>query len=379
MYPLGVEPDVPLFRVLGGQAVVLPVVAPHKDAQPRRGAEFPRLAGTLGLLSALCPEVAAVSQLGADVVEVLLGFGQCQLLKDTFQIGQLHPRLFQLRRDVLLRRFCLGVFFEILRRVLLRRQPHIQRDIHVGAVGVVVVLRRQTAHAPLHAVQVGGDQLAVHTPCVAVFALGQLLLLSGDLAAEPGSAVGGGFYQILPLLLHALGLLPLFIEVVQQAGEAGVRLLLRRAAVLPHMQVGEVHGHAEAFQHRRCKALFVHSIPPRGKSAPQRRSMPRDRGIRAAAGAESQFPRHQRRQAVDRTHQPLIRGRALPRCGGESREFLLCHCEGRYLVRRRGQVIKQPRQHLPVGVHLKVDAAQTVDDVSVLVRQYQVGAAGNGL
>ena len=77
----------------------------------------------------------------------------------------------------------------------------------------------------------------------------------------------------------------------------------------------------------------------------------------------------------------LLRGnrRLLLSAGGESRKFLLCHCEGRYLVRRRGQVIKQPRQHLPVGVHLKVDAAQTVDDVSVPVRQYQVGAAGNGL
>jgi len=186
---LGVQPQIPLFRVLGGKAVVLPVVAAHQNTQSGGGTELPGLAGPLerGLFSASAPaEIASVGQLGPDVVEVLLALCQRQLLLDALQIHQLGAALFHLLRQVFLRRFGLGIFLKILGGVLLRRQPHIQRDVHIGAVGIIVVLGRQAAHTALHAVEVGGDQFAVHTPLVPIAAVQQFLLLGRQLAADAG-------------------------------------------------------------------------------------------------------------------------------------------------------------------------------------------------
>ena len=60
--------------------VVLTVAAAHQNPQARRGAELPWTGGPLeaGLLFAPAPEVAALRQLGTDVVEVLL---QLRLLR----------------------------------------------------------------------------------------------------------------------------------------------------------------------------------------------------------------------------------------------------------------------------------------------------------
>ena len=71
---LGMEPDVPLVGVLCGQAVILPVVAAHQDAQARGGAELPGSGGPLeaGLLFAPLADIAAVGELDADIVEILL-------------------------------------------------------------------------------------------------------------------------------------------------------------------------------------------------------------------------------------------------------------------------------------------------------------------
>ena len=190
---LGMEPDVPLVGVLCGQAVILPVVAAYQDTQARGGVELPWPGGPLeaGLLLAVTAEVAAVGELGADIVEVLLRFGLGQLLQNALKILQLLPALLQLGRQVLLRRFGLGVLLEVAGSVLLRRQAHIQRDVDVGAVLIIVVLGGEAALPPLHAVEVGGDQLAADAQAVTVQTGGQLLLLGGDLTADAVPGSGG--------------------------------------------------------------------------------------------------------------------------------------------------------------------------------------------
>ena len=192
---LGVKPDVPLIGVLCGQTVVLAVVASHEDTQARGGAELPWPGGPLeaGLLFAPLADIAAVGELDADIVEVLLRFGLGQLLQNALQILQLLPALLQLGRQVLLRRFGLGVLLEVAGGILLRRQAHIQRDVDVGAVLIIVVLGGETALAPLHAVEVGGDELAADAQAVTVQTGSQLLLLGGDLTADAVPGSGGGF------------------------------------------------------------------------------------------------------------------------------------------------------------------------------------------
>lgn len=97
----------------------------------------------------------------------------------------------QLGRQVLLRRFGLGVLLEVAGGILLRRQAHVQRDVDVGAVFVVVVLGGEAALSPRHTIEVGGDQLAADAQAVTVQTGGQLLLLGGDLTADAVPGSGG--------------------------------------------------------------------------------------------------------------------------------------------------------------------------------------------
>ena len=191
---LGMEPDVPLVGVLCGQTVILPVVASHEDTQARGGAELPWPGGPLeaGLLFAPLADIAAVGELDADIVEVLLRFGLGQLLQNTLQILQLLPALLQLGRQVLLRRFGFGVLLEVAGGILLRRQAHVQRDVDVGAVRIIVVLGGEAALPPRHTIEVGGDELAADAQAVTVQTGGQLLLLGGDLTADAVPGGGGG-------------------------------------------------------------------------------------------------------------------------------------------------------------------------------------------
>ncbi len=85
-----------------------------------------------GLLFAPAPKVAALRQLGTDVVEVLLQLRLLQLLHHALQIGELLPALFQLLRQDALRRLGLGILLEVAGGVLLRRQQRIQTDIQLG-------------------------------------------------------------------------------------------------------------------------------------------------------------------------------------------------------------------------------------------------------
>lgn len=102
---LGVEPQVPLLRRPGGQAVVLPVAAAHKNRQSGGGTELPGLAGALeGLLfPTLGAKIAAVGQFGADIVEILLGLSLRQLLQNTLQVLQFSTGSGQLLCEVFFR------------------------------------------------------------------------------------------------------------------------------------------------------------------------------------------------------------------------------------------------------------------------------------
>ena len=112
-------------------------------------------------------------------VEVLLQLRLLQFLHHALQIGELLPALFQLLRQDALRRLGLGILLEVAGGVLLRRQQRIQTDIQLGAALLVVVLRRQAGHAPLHAVEVGGDELTGQPQRLPVPCGGVLLLLKG--------------------------------------------------------------------------------------------------------------------------------------------------------------------------------------------------------
>ena len=377
---LGMEPDVPLVGVLCGQAVILPVVASHEDTQSRGGAELPGLGGALeaGLLFAPSPQVAAVRQLRADIVEVLFRFGLRQLLQNALQILQLLPAPLQLGGQVLLRRLGLGVLLKVPGGILLRRQPDIQRDIHIGAVFVVVVLGGEAALPPLHAVEIGGDQLAADPQVISVLTGGQLLLLRRQLAAHTVAGGGGGLQQIPPLLLHPLRLLPLFVEVVQQVGKAVIDLRLGVGAILGNRAVGKVRQRPVPFDKRRCKGVFTHRLLPPGEHIPQGVPL-RCGGVCAAAGADCQLPRHQRGYGGEGVQQPAIQRRIRRGALQQGGKLLLRHGQRRALILPGGQTVKKPRQHLPVLLRLQIHAAQTVDDAAVPVAEDEIGAAGHPL
>ena len=63
--------------------------------------------------------------------------------------------------QMLLRGLGLGVALVVFRRVLLRREQRVERDVKLRAVLVVVILRRQPRRPALHAVEVRGDEVAV--------------------------------------------------------------------------------------------------------------------------------------------------------------------------------------------------------------------------
>ena len=153
------QPDIPLLALLGGQLVVLAVVASHQNTQPCGGSELAGFGGTLEprLFFAPLADVAAISQFRADVVKVLLAFRLLQFLYHTFQIPQLFPSLCQLLCQHFLSRLGLGILLEVPGGILLRGQAHIQRDVHSGTPLLIVILRGQLSLPPLHAVEIGSD------------------------------------------------------------------------------------------------------------------------------------------------------------------------------------------------------------------------------
>ena len=153
------QPDIPLLALLGGQLVVLAVVASHQNTQPCGGSELAGFGGTLEprLLFAPLADVATVGQLRADIVEVLLALRLLQFLHHALQIPQLLPALGQLLGQHLLGGLGLGILLEVPGGILLRGQAHIQRDVHSGTPLLIVILRGQLSLPPLHAVKIGSD------------------------------------------------------------------------------------------------------------------------------------------------------------------------------------------------------------------------------
>ena len=79
---LGVEPDVPVVRLLQRQLIVLAVVPPHPDQISLGGGELPGLGGgELHLLFLVgVPDVAPRHQLSADLLDVLLRLNALELI-----------------------------------------------------------------------------------------------------------------------------------------------------------------------------------------------------------------------------------------------------------------------------------------------------------
>ena len=353
-----------------GQLVVLGIVAAHQNPQARRGAELtgPGLALEATLFAALA-QVTALHQLGADVVEILLRLRLIDLLTDTFQIGKLGISLFYLLRQYFFGGFRLGVLFEIPVGIFPWGQAHVQGDLNGGAALFIVVLHRHGAHATLHTVEVGDDQLAAKPQGLPVTGLGQLLFLHGQLAAEAGGGVGDGFHQILALLLHPLRLLPADIVGVQQFGEGVVGHVLGIFPILEQRLVCKVNYLVTVADDGGQKSPGRDGIPPGGKG------VPKGGGVRLrAAGAADKLPGHQGGDGGEGGHQPLVQ-RAL---GGRG-EVLLRDGKGVLPGLLGGQVVIETGQHLALGGHLKVHTAETVDDAAVAAAENQVGVAADGL
>ena len=121
---LGVEPDIPVVRLLAGQMIVLAVVAAHQHTEAAGGAELPGSGRPLGLLFALplLPQEPCVPQLVADLHEILLRLGVLDLLQHALQILQIPTGDLQLLSQVLFGGLGLGVLLVVFGGVLLGRQ-----------------------------------------------------------------------------------------------------------------------------------------------------------------------------------------------------------------------------------------------------------------
>ena len=97
-----------------------------------------------------------------------------------------------------------------------------------------------------------------------------------------------------------------------------------------------------------------------------------------AAGAEDDLAGGQRREGGEGADEPRVRRRVTAEAG-EGLKFLLRDGERGTLIRRRGEAVEKPRQHLSVGIHLEIDTAQAVDDMPVPIREDEVGAAADRL
>ena len=232
---LGVEPQLSLARLPGGEGVVLGVVLAHRNPQPRRG---PKLHGP-GLhlqvpLAGLAPlaEIAGAGELLPDLQQVPLPLGQLDSLQYAVQIVQLPPALLDLLREHPLGGLGLVIFLVILGGVLLGREKRVQRDVHLPPLGVVVVRQPGRAHSLLQRVQVGGKDVPQLPLALPVLRGRQLQLL---LAHPAGGAIpypAHRLQKLLPLLPGALGGLPGGVKVLQQLGKAGIGPRLRPRSVL---------------------------------------------------------------------------------------------------------------------------------------------------
>ena len=108
----------------------------------------------------------------------------------------------------------LVVVLVVFGRVLLGREGHVQGDLDLLHIRVVEVHGGEPRLAPLHAVQVGGDDVPQLAQALPVVGGRQLLLLVRQLPAEPGQLVGQSLMEGLAPGPHALGQGLAGIEVV---------------------------------------------------------------------------------------------------------------------------------------------------------------------
>ena len=187
----------------------------------------------------------------ANVVEVLLGLRLRYLLHHALQVQQLRPPLLHEPGEHLLGGLRLAIPLKIFGGILLRRQAHIQRDHPLGAALLVVILRLQPRHAPLHAVEVSGYQLTVYPQLVPIQRLLIFLLLHGQLAPQAIPRVGSSLQQILSLLPNPIRLLPLRKKVVQQRRKALCSGTLAGVFILYYRCKGKVKGAAAPLERHR--------------------------------------------------------------------------------------------------------------------------------
>ena len=202
--------------------------------------------------------------------------------------------------------------------------------------------------------------------------LGVLLLLRGELAAHAVAGARRRLEEVLPLLADAVRLLAPGVEVVEQLGKALRRLLLHGALVLKDRPIGEVRGLSVPAQEHREEILRADGTLPRGKALPERIFVPTAARIRRPAGAVDQLARDERRDGRVGIEQPPVERLLRRGLRKQLQKLLPLRRQRRALVLRGRQVVKQSRQHLPLLRHLKIDAAQTVDDVSVRRAENQV-------
>ena len=104
-------------------------------------------------------EVPRLPELPANVGKVLLRLRAAQLVQHALQPVPLPAGEGHLLGEIALRRLSLAVLLKVPGGVLLGGEQVVQGHLHLRAVRLVVVLGPENALPPLHAVQVGGDEL----------------------------------------------------------------------------------------------------------------------------------------------------------------------------------------------------------------------------
>ena len=309
---LRMEPQIALVR-LARERVVLHVAAAHKDAQPARRAELARRDGLLAplLFLSAAAEIAGLLQLAAQLGELRLGLRQRDLALHALEVVALADGLVDLLAQMLLRGLGLCVALVVFRRVLLRREQRVERDVKLRAVLVVVVLRRQPRRSALHAVEVRGDEVAVQPQRIAVLRGGVLLFEHSELAHHAVMRGGHRARQLTPAALRGLLPVALGVKGVEQRGKGRKGRLHRLRAVLRDGTIGEIHRLSLARKHGRCKAIFPHSFRQafhfRGKALAAVAPV-REAGVGCAEGAKRQLARDERRDAEKPVEQEALDG-----------------------------------------------------------------------
>ena len=386
---LGVEPYIALEGLLAGEQVVLGVVLAHGDAQSGGGAELHGF-GDHTLLPALglggTAEIAGVGELLPDLLKVLLALCQGNGVQHAVQIVQFPAALFQLLSEHYLSCLGLVVLLVVLGGVLLGGEKGVQGDVDLSALRVVEVHRAQPGHAPLHLIEVRGQDVPQLAQALPVMGGSQLLFLVGDLAGCAVPCGGHRADQILSPLLDPLQVLPFLIKAVQQGGEGGEGGALHPALILLHREEGEVGGGPVPGEEAGGEGARADSVQqalqPVQKPFTALGTQDIEPYIHGSSGLEGQFPADQGGQAAEGVQQPLVGLCLLRRGGQQGLEGGAVLGHGVQLGLGRREAVEHPGEEGPLGAsrpQAGLHPADAVQDPPLLVQQDQVGAASDGL